>query len=49
MGERRSSIVIMCIADRMKYRRPSYAQYEAPDVVGDVAIGYAAYPKTLKL
>ncbi|QIW98310.1 hypothetical protein AMS68_003828 [Peltaster fructicola] len=30
------------------YRRPSYAPYEAQDVVGDVAIGYLAYPKTLK-
>jgi hypothetical protein len=30
------------------YRRPSYAPYEAQDVVGDVALGYLAYPKTLK-
>ncbi|EME38607.1 hypothetical protein DOTSEDRAFT_141021, partial [Dothistroma septosporum NZE10] len=30
------------------YRRPSYAPYEGPDVVGDVAIGYLAYPRTLK-
>ncbi|KAF7191667.1 Dothistromin biosynthesis peroxidase dotB [Pseudocercospora fuligena] len=30
------------------YRRPSYAPYEAQDVVGDVAIGYLAYPNTLK-
>lgn len=30
------------------YRRPSYAPYEATDVVGDVAIGYLAYPRTLK-
>ncbi|KAF2167170.1 hypothetical protein M409DRAFT_54361 [Zasmidium cellare ATCC 36951] len=30
------------------YRRPSYAPYEAQDVVGDVAIGYLAYPDTLK-
>ncbi|CAK1367452.1 unnamed protein product [Cercospora beticola] len=30
------------------YRRPSYAPYEAQDVVGDVAIGYLAYPRTLK-
>lgn len=30
------------------YRRPSYAPYEAQDVVGDVAIGYLAYPETLK-
>ncbi|EGP92438.1 uncharacterized protein MYCGRDRAFT_24719, partial [Zymoseptoria tritici IPO323] len=30
------------------YRRPSYAPYEAEDVVGDVALGYLAYPRTLK-
>ncbi|KJX98620.1 hypothetical protein TI39_contig401g00002 [Zymoseptoria brevis] len=30
------------------YRRPSYAPYEAQDVVGDVALGYLAYPRTLK-
>ncbi|SMY19362.1 unnamed protein product [Zymoseptoria tritici ST99CH_1A5] len=31
-----------------QYRRPSYAPYEAEDVVGDVALGYLAYPRTLK-
>ncbi|CZT25349.1 related to oxidase [Ramularia collo-cygni] len=30
------------------YRRPSYAPYEAPDVFGDVGIGYLAYPRALK-
>jgi hypothetical protein len=30
------------------YRRPSYAPYGAPDVVGDVATGYLAYPGTPK-
>lgn len=30
------------------YRRPSTNQYTAPDVFEDVAIGYAAYPNTLK-
>lgn len=30
------------------YRRPSYAPYDASDVIGDVAIGYLAYPNTLK-
>ncbi|CAF9909710.1 MAG: hypothetical protein GOMPHAMPRED_006846 [Gomphillus americanus] len=35
------------IPDRW-YRRPSSNQYEGPDVVGDVALGYLAYPGTLK-
>jgi hypothetical protein len=30
------------------YRRPSYAPYEAEELLGDLAIGYAAYPNTLK-
>ncbi|OQO04752.1 hypothetical protein B0A48_09675 [Cryoendolithus antarcticus] len=31
------------------YRRPSYNPYNVPAVVEDLAIGYAAYPNTLKI
>lgn len=31
------------------YRRPSYRSYEVNDIFQDVGIGYAAYPRTLRV
>lgn len=36
------------LTDPFQYRRPSTNPYTANDVVEDVALGYVAYPKTLK-
>jgi hypothetical protein len=48
LGKDSNSLNFTSKLTRAQYRRPSYAPYEAQDVVGDVALGYLAYPRTLK-
>jgi hypothetical protein len=48
LGKDSNSLDFTSKLTRAQYRRPSYAPYEAQDVVGDVALGYLAYPRTLK-
>lgn len=41
--------MVRSTTDESQYRRPTSNQYTANDVFEDVAIGYAAYPRTLKI